>query len=240
MPRRLISVLVIGSTLAAPGLAFAQAFEAASVKKSTGERFAISPYGGNQFSITHASLTLLISVAFGMSDTDLVGGPKWRDSEYFDVTVKAEDGVVLTVETLRPRMQQLLKERFHLAAHREPRQVPGYALRVTAGGHTLKAAESGAHGAMAAIMPGGVRAASAPMESVAAILTRVVGRPVVDETGLKGLYRFDLDYAVDTVASTDRPSVFTALQEQAGLRLESKPVQVERLIIDAAERPSEN
>jgi uncharacterized protein (TIGR03435 family) len=239
MVRRLAGVTVVSAALVAAPPVFGQTFEAASVKPSKAELFAISPYGGNQFSITHASLTLLISVAFGVDDPDLVGGPKWRDSEYFDVTAKAEDGVVLSVETLKPRLQRLLAERFRLVTHREPRRVAGYALVVTRNGPKLKPADATAS-AMAAIVPGGVRAPSAPMGSLAAILTRVVGRPVVDETGVSGNYRFDLDFALDTVASADRPSVFTALQEQLGLRLDSKQVQVEKLIIDAAERPSEN
>ena len=236
--RRRAGVLAI-SVLAAALPAFGQAFEVASVRKAQSERFAMSPYGGNQFSINSASLTLLISVAFGVNDTDLIGGPGWRDSERYDVVAKAEDGVALTFEVLQPRLQRLLAERFKLVTHREPRRVAGYALVVTRDGPKLKPADAMAS-AMAAIVPGGVRAPSAPMGSLAAILTRVVGRPVVDETGVSGNYRFDLDFAVDTVASTDRPSVFTALQEQLGLRLDSKQVQVEKLIIDAAERPSEN
>ena len=233
-------VLAIFAILAAAPPASGQAFEVASVRKAQSERFAMSPYGGNQFSINSASLTLLISLAFGLSDTDLIGGPSWRDSEYYDVVTKAEDGVSLTVEALQPRMQRLLRERFRLVTHREPRRVPGYALVVTREGPKLKPANADTNAALAAIVPGGVRAPSAPMGSLAAILTRIVGRPVVDETGLPGNYRVELDFAIDTVASTDRPSVFTALQEQLGLRLDSKQVQVEKLIIDAAERPSEN
>ena len=237
--RRLFGVLLTAAALAPAPQAFGQAFEVASVRKAQSERFAISPYGGNQFSINSATLTLLISVAFGLNDTDLIGGPSWRDSDRYDVVAKAEDGVALTFEVLQPRLQRLLAERFKLVTHREPRRVPGYALVVARDGPTLKPADATAS-PMAAILPGGVRAPSAPMGSLAAILTRVVGRPVVDETGLLGNYRVELDFAIDTVASTDRPSVFTALQEQVGLRLDSKQVQVEKLIIDAAERPSEN
>ena len=78
------------------------------------------------------------------------------------------------------------------------------------------------------------------MDALAAILTRVLGRPVVNETGLTGGYRLDLDFAVDPAAATDLPSVFTALQEQLGLRLESRTVDVQKLVIDAAERPRED
>ena len=189
--RRLAGVLAIAAAVLAAALpAFGQAFEVASVRKAQSERFAMSPYGGNQFSITSASLTLLISVAFGVNDTDLIGGPGWRDSERYDVVAKAEDGVALTFDVLQPRLQRLLAERFRLVTHREPRRVPGYALVVARDGPKLKPAGATAS-AMAAILPGG-------------------------------------------------GALFTALQEQLGLRLYSKQVQVEKLIIDAAERPSEN
>jgi len=238
--RRLSRLLVISAAFAATLPAFGQAFEVASIRKAQSGRFAASPYGGNQFSLNGVTLINLVSLAFGLSNNDLVGGPSWRDSEYYDVVVKAEDGVALTYEALQPRMQRLLAERFRLVTHREPRRVPGYALVAARGGPTLKPADTTATGGMIAIVPGGVRAASAPMRAIASILTGLVGRPVVDETGLAGTYRVELDFAIDTAASTDRPSVFTALQEQLGLRLDSKQVQVEKLIIDAAERPSEN
>lgn len=93
---------------------------------------------------------------------------------------------------------------------------------------------------MAAIIPGGMRAPSASMDSFAAILSRIVGRPVVNETALAGNYWFELDFAEGAAASTDRPSVFTVLQEKLGLRLESRPVNVEKIVIDAVERPSED
>jgi uncharacterized protein (TIGR03435 family) len=140
-PRRSFGVLVIAAALAAALPAFGQAFEVASVRKAQSERFAISPYGGNQFSINSASLTLLVSMAFGLNDTDIVAGPSWRDSEHYDVVVQAEDGVALTYEALQPRMQRLLAERFKLVTHREPRRVPGYGLVVAKDGPKLKPAD---------------------------------------------------------------------------------------------------
>ena len=237
--RRLAGALTIVATLAAALPAFGQAFEVVSVRKAQSERFAASPYGGNQFSINGVTLVNLISLAFGVSSTDLAGGPGWGDSEYYDVVAKAEDGVVLTYEALQPRMQRLLADRFRLVTHREPRRVPGYALVVAKDGPKMKPVDAKTAAGIA-IVPGGVRAPSAPTGALASVLTRVVGRPVVDRTGLPGNYRVEIDFAVDTVASTDRPSVFTALQEQLGLRLDSTPVEVQMLVIDAAERPSEN
>jgi uncharacterized protein (TIGR03435 family) len=76
-----------------------------------------------------------------VSDDQISGGPGWRNSEYYDVTAKAEDGVRLTYEELRPRLQALLVQRFKLAVHRETKQSPGYALVVSAGGARLKRSE---------------------------------------------------------------------------------------------------
>lgn len=117
MSRRLSGVLGISAALAAALPAFGQAFEVASVRRAQSERFAMSPYGGNQFSINGVTLINLVSLAFGVSNNDLVGGPSWRDSEYYDVVVKAEESVALTYEALQPRMQRLLAERFRLVTH---------------------------------------------------------------------------------------------------------------------------
>ena len=213
------------------------AFEVASVKVTALGSFSISPYGLERFSIQSASLTLLISFAYGVSDDQISGGPGWRNSEYYDVTAKAEDGVRLTYDELRPRLQALLVQRFKLAAHREMKQLPGYALVVGADGARLKRSETDT-ATLGSILPGGLRAPSISMDSFAGMLARAVGRPVVNGTGLNGNYEITIDYAPDAVADSSLPSIFTALQEQLGLRLQSRVLPVETLVIDHAEHPT--
>ena len=213
------------------------AFEVASVKVTSMGDFSISPYGLERFSIRSASLTLLISFAYGVSDQQISGGPGWRNSEYYDVAAKAEDGVRLTYDELQPRLQALLVQRFKLAAHREMKQLPGYALVVAPAGARLKRSETET-ATLASVLPGGLRAPSISMDSFAGMLARAVGRPVVNGTGLDGHYEIAIDYAPEAVADSSLPSVFTALQEQLGLRLQSQVLPVESLVIDHAERPT--
>jgi uncharacterized protein (TIGR03435 family) len=215
------------------------AFEVASVKVTSAGSFSMSPYGLNRFSLRSVSLTLLISLAYGVSDDQISGGPGWRNSEYYDVAAKAEDGVMLTYDELRPRLQALLVQRFKLATHRAMKQSPGYALVVATGGARLKRSET-EKATSGSILPGGLRAPSASMDTFAGMVARVVGRPVVNETGLNGNYEVALDYAPEAVADSPLPSIFTALQEQLGLMLQSRAVPVESIVIDRVEHPTED
>ncbi len=213
------------------------AFEVASVKVAAPGSFSISPYGLERFSIRSASLTLLTSLAYDVSDEQISGGPGWRNSEYDDVTAKAEDGVRLTYDELRPRLQALLVERFKLAVHRETKQLPGFALVVAAGGARLKRSEKEA-ATSASILPGALRTQSVSMDSFAGMLARAVGRPVVNATGLDGNYQIAIDYAPEGVADSSLPSIFTALREHLGLRLQSRALPVASLVFDHAEHPT--
>jgi uncharacterized protein (TIGR03435 family) len=215
-----------------------EAFEVASVKVTSARLFAMSPYGQGRFSIRSASLTLLIGLAYDVSEDQISGGPSWRDSEYYDVTARAEDGIALTYDELRPRLQHLLAQRFKLAIHREPKPLQGYALVVAKGGARLK--RNNAETSRAFILPDGLRAPSISMDVFAGILARPVGRPVVNETGLDGTYEIALNYAPEGVSDSLLPSIFTALQEQLGLRLESRTVSVESIVIDRVEHPTED
>jgi uncharacterized protein (TIGR03435 family) len=235
---RVLTVMVVGAAVGAVGAQQPKpAFEVASVKITSPGLVAISPYGQGRFSIRHASLTLLINIAYGLSPERISGGPGWRDSEYYDVTAKAEDGVALTPEELRPRLQNLLTQRFKLEIHRELNPLPGYALRVAKGGARLKLSKTETD-TWGSILPGSLRAPSITMAQFAEVLARPIGRPVVDETGLDGNYEIALNYAPDDATGSLLPSIFTVLQEQLGLRLESRTVSVESIVIDRVEHPT--
>jgi uncharacterized protein (TIGR03435 family) len=217
-------------------------FEVASIRPCPrgGGLFSISPYGTSRFTVTNATMELLISLAFGVSDKQILGAPSWLSSECFDVTAKAEDNVSLTYEQVKPRLQQLLVQRFKLAIHRETKDLQGYALVVAKGGPKLKESTPGAE-PQGSILRGAVRNPSASMEHLASMLARPVGHPVVDKTGIKGSYDILLKYAPEGDATSSLPSIFTALQEQLGLKLETRKVPVEMLTIDHIERvPAEN
>jgi uncharacterized protein (TIGR03435 family) len=233
-------------------------FEVASVKRgdpnATTVRVNIAP--GGRFTATNATVKMLIRQAFDLPDNQISGGPKWLDSENYDIEAKmAGDAAIPTGQAggaqIRTMLRSLLIERFGLVVHREAKEEPVFQLIVAKGGSKLKATE------VREGEPQGLRlgigrltgmAASMPM--LASNLSRQLGRPVLDKTGLNGFYDFILDYTLDpgtppvvdepNAADLSLPSVFTALQKQLGLKLESMKATVEILVIDHAERPSGN
>jgi uncharacterized protein (TIGR03435 family) len=227
------AVCILLHAQAAPELRF----EVASVKATPQDRIgntSISPYGTGRFSATNVTLELLIELAFGMRDDQIQGAPGWLASERYDVQAKAPDGVSLTYDQLHAPLQALLIQRFKLATHLGSKEVSGYALVLSKGGVTLKPGKPDKSQPM--ILPNGVQAASISMAMLAGMLTRVAGRPVVDKTGLSGNYNVKLRYAPANDPNSSLPSVFTALQEQAGLKLEPAKVPYDVVIIDHVER----
>jgi len=140
--------------------------------------------------------------------------------------------------------QTLLAERFGPALHRETRQMPVYTLVVTKTAPKIQAVEDGPPRTSGG--PGRLEATRITMQKLADLLARQVELPVVDSTNLKGVFDFTLTWSPDEVAATSdrdtaRPSIFSALQEQLGLRLESRKGPVEILVVDRIEKaPTRN
>jgi uncharacterized protein (TIGR03435 family) len=161
------------------------------------------------------------------------------DSDRFDIAAKserAEDGQAELMAMLRT----LLAERFKLVVHRETRNVQALVLEVAKGGSKLERAEDGA--ATTQNGRGMIDARVITMSRFAEVLSRQMDLPLVDSTGLKGAFNLKLEWRPESAKdpTDNRPSVFDALQEQLGLRLQSRKVPIEMLVIDHAERPSEN
>lgn len=181
----------------------------------------------------------MIQMAYGVTWNQISGMEKLGKNHY-DISAKAEDGVVITPETLKPRLRQLIEQRFKLATHRETKEFPGYALVVAKGGSKLRPAKKGST-AYGMVYPGGMRLPNTSMDGLGTFLASPLGRPVIDQTGIQGDYEIQLDCARDGDANSPLPSIFTALQEQLGLKLEPRKVPVELLVIDRVETvPSEN
>jgi uncharacterized protein (TIGR03435 family) len=224
------------------------AFEVASLRLDDSPFVNDSPLGQNRWTATQAGLVRLLMLAFDLQRGQIVGVPDWSRSERYAVAAKAEDGVRLTRETLALCLQRFLAERFKLVAHRETQERKGYALVVAKSGSKMKAAKDGPP-LMSALRPDSLRARSVEMDTLAQILGEsLAGQPVVNETGLAGTYEFTLTFAPEVsnffgmpfpAPSTDSslPSVFTALEEQLGLKLEPRKVPVELLVIDHVEHP---
>jgi uncharacterized protein (TIGR03435 family) len=222
------------------------AFEVASVKPNTSGSGSSRTSGTTgQLTITNRSLKELIAMAYSVQDFQLAG-PEWLGSVKFDIVAKIPAGA--RRDQNPAMMQALLAERFHLAVHRESKEMPAYALVVGKSGPKLQQVE-----------PGGtnmnnngnnnsrqITAERVSMAALAETLARIVEHPVVDRTALQGVYKLKLEYAPDNAKSDGPdgaagPSIYTALQEQLGLKLQTQKLPVEIVVVDRVERvPTEN
>jgi len=245
----------------------ARAFEVASVKPNTSDAAGldIDTQPGGRLTITNASLRNLITFAFRIQDSQLVGGPDWARNERFDVVAKAEREA--TTEELLFMLRPLLAERFKLVVRNESREMPAYALvPLRTDGRTgpqLKVSDvdcvglpgTGTRGCEFGVRFGNIHGRGMPVARLAAVLSQFAGRVVVDRTAIGGPHDFDLTWTPDQFrgrataagepapivngapADAMGPSLFTAVQEQLGLKLESARVPVDVLVVERADRP---
>ena len=194
--------------------------------------------------------------AYKVESNQIVGGNSSRfGGETYDIEARADDqdprfkaaqaaGPAAHEALLDLMLQSLLADRFKLAVHHETKDTSGYALVVAKGGPRLKQpaeARSG-DGSISVVGRGHLKGQKAPLSMLAAQLTRLLGRPIVDDTDREGGFDFDLEWTPDDTAAdlAQGPSVFTAIQEQLGLKLESAKGPVELLVIEHAEKPDSN
>jgi uncharacterized protein (TIGR03435 family) len=169
-----------------------------------------------------------------------VSGPKGLTEEWYDVVAKASGPA--PNDQLRLMVQSLLALRFKLDAHRETRSLPAYEIVVGKNGTKLREVNSAG---AAGVFPGGhgISAKKISMARFAELLSNKLDRPVVDKTGLTGVFDISLTWTPDNGVTPDDdivPSVFTAIQEQLGLKLEGHKDMIATLVIDHLEKPSEN
>jgi uncharacterized protein (TIGR03435 family) len=205
---------------------------------------------GPRVSLGMTTVCSLIRMAYDLKEYQVLSIPSRMAgkemSSWYEVEARAASDTTLTVEQARLMLQTMLADRFKLKFHREPRQAPVYALVVAKGGHKLgtvpqKCADTRASLFVGTGMLGSCRPGM-PMSQLAFSLNRYLDRPVVDRTGLAGTYPFLLEWAgTEPLTGADgRPSLFTAVQEQLGLRLETSTDAVDAIIVDSVEPPSPN
>ncbi len=216
-------------------LFFAQSprFEVASVRPGIPGRSGGGLQTGNgRLLVENETLKRCIMGAFSLGPNQIVGGPPWLETATFHIVAKAEepvgDGAIMQM------LQQLLKDRFKLEAHRESRTIQAYVLGVAKNGPKLEKSAGG--GSTTQNSRGRISARASTMDHFAQVLSRQMDFPVLNETGLDGVFDLTLEW---TNADTE-PSIFVALQEQLGLRLSSRKTAVDVLVIDHVEKPSEN
>jgi uncharacterized protein (TIGR03435 family) len=256
-----ICVSAFAQTAAVPPTA-APAFEVATIKlNNTVSTNTDSDSDTARFTATNESLKSLIEYdAYDIPASRIIGATGWMDSVRFDVTATVDPAVVEQNKKLdhtqanvqfQQMIQNLLADRFKLAVHWETRNLPVYAIVVSKSGAKLQPTTSPS-GSSTSKRGNLLTAKGVDMARLAQVLTRIassdLGRVVVDKTGLAGRYDFTLkwtpDFGQSSAAATDPadsgPSIFTAVQEQLGLKLESTKAPVQVLVIDHAEMPSAN
>jgi uncharacterized protein (TIGR03435 family) len=220
--------------------------EVASIKPSIADRNSTSGIYTGEGGIDAHNVTLKRSIigAYRIGPNEIVGGPDWLDEDRFDILAKAEQSTNGDA-VLMDMLQTLLADRFKLKLHRETRTMTAYVLEVGKNGPKLEKAENGEASTNSSNSNGraSIEARASSMDRLARTLARSVDLPVVNRTGLDGNFNFKLQWTPQQSQPSNRPddvSIFTAIQEQLGLRLRSEKVPVEVLVIDSAEKPSAN
>jgi uncharacterized protein (TIGR03435 family) len=271
----LLGLLVPLHAWAQPRESARPAFEAASIKLSGPTMGSQSDYRGERFFSHGFTLKYLITYAYGIQDYELSGGPDWIGTIRYDVDAKTA-GTVPDAQ-VRLMIQSLLEDRFKLKIRREEREAPAYLLVIAKGGPKLEKSSSDAGTQSVFVSPSGVitfagsdksapvirKIPSGPHASLnsrsvsglADSLARMLGRRVIDKTGIEGSYSIYLEWAppgggqvVSGAASSvnapvqepSGPSIFDAIQEQLGLKLEQGKANTVFITIDGVEKPSEN
>ena len=190
----------------------------------------------------------ILLIGYGLQKSQLAGEPNWVKTERWNVDGVSDIEGEPSLRQLQEMMQKILAERFGLKLHHEQREMPVYALTVAKGGPKLAPDTSDPNGWMNQQnnMSNGrdVEALkNTSMADLALILQFRVDRPVVDQTGLQGRYDFKLQWTTDETrepAPDAPPGLFTAIQEQIGLKLEPVKAPADVLVIDQVERPGAN
>jgi uncharacterized protein (TIGR03435 family) len=251
-----------------PGLTATSAlpeFEVSSIKPSAPDTsLRVDFAAGGKLFITNATLRFLIKIAYDIGDDQLAGGPGWIGSKRFDLAATPErslggdpksmapDQILIFHKPVRLRLQRLLADRFQLELRRESTQMPVFDLVLAKGGPKRLTATKSTGDPQLKFGNGVLTAVGVDMATLARFLSEgQTGRPVADTTGLKGKYDFHLEWAPDTsrnsppADSAAQPdavgvSIFTALQQQLGLKLDARTDAADRLVVVRAELPSAN
>jgi uncharacterized protein (TIGR03435 family) len=226
-------------------------FEVVSIKPTPDPpiRTGMFPTPGT-LTVNNYSLKRLILETRRIKNYQLSGGPPWIDSDHYDIVGKAS-GKASFSELLK-MLIPMMEDRFQLKFHRETRDLPVYALTLAKGGSKMQPATdaSKSFGIYPSEAITEIKAFRLDMRSFANILSGQLDRLVTNETGLAGEFQFNLRYVSDLLAkqpdNAEAPSdpnaasIFAALQEQLGLKLDARKAPIEVIVIDHAERPAAN
>ena len=251
--RRVMLTIAVLCALTVAGAAQQPApkFDVVSVKPNksgeTALRLDVQP--GGRFMAVNMPLKQFIRAAYTLQLYQIADAPAWVDSERFDIVALTERDLMAPIvwtpgqyAPMQLMMQAVLADRFKMVAHIEEREAQGYALVLrspASTGKLLPAKVPCTPNCGMKIASGTVSAHDVPLPQFAELLSQLTGRRVIDSTGLTGNFDFDAQWAPESQQPvSDAPSLFTALQEQLGLRLDPRRVPTPMLVIDSVERPS--
>jgi len=244
------------------GVARGQQFDVATIKPNTenDNRMMMRPLPGGGFTASGVTLKQLIMQAYDIVGFQLTGEPRWVGTDRWDVQARAEgfqDRIPLEPE--RAMLRALLADRFQLKVHGETREMPVYGLVLAKNGPKLAAVADPAKPPGLRQGPGSLRFTKSTIAMLARQLGLQLGRNVIDKTGLAGVYDFALEWTPEpgqgggpeafgfppgtpgpSNATFNGPSIYTAVQEQLGLRLDSQRGPAEVLVVDFVDKPSAN
>ncbi|HEY4088719.1 MAG TPA: TIGR03435 family protein [Bryobacteraceae bacterium] len=230
--------------IAAASLASAQqAFEAVSIKPHPDPVYVSrSSTSGTYATWEAGTLRDLITEAWNLKYYQVPDRPSWIASAHFDISARSPDAAEPSKEAFRQMLQTMLADRFHLRVHFEPKEIPVYALVIANSGHKLKPPDRNSRIAGTSAGSGKIEitASHDTLLKLADQLSNSAGRPVLDKTGLNGVFALQLQFNPSTTTESDLPSLPTALQDQLGLRLEPQNAPIETIVIDSAERATPN
>ena len=222
-------------------------FEAASIKPAARDSRDRSIYDGRgMWKVRNLDVRSLIESAYDVLHEQIVSAPSWIDSERYDIDARCEEipelSTAAVTERNLVRFRALLEDRFQLKAHRETRESQTYILVAPKWSGKLKPAQVVRDHYRRRGNSGHTEWEGASMEDLARFIAREVQKPVTNQTGIEGQYDFFLDFDRPEEAIRDggKPSLFSALPDQLGLKLQSRKAPVEFLVIDHIERPTEN
>ena len=228
---------------AAFGQSAAPRFEVAAIRPSLAPAASGSGIYTGHGKVRGQNVTLkrCIIGTYGVGPNQVFGGPGWIDSDRFEIDAKI-DRDITDGSVLERMFQALLADRFKLTLHRETRMITAYVLDIAKSGPKLEKAEGGESSTNASTTDRGATliARNMTLDGFAERLARSLDLPVVNRTALPGVFNFKLEWVPERMKSAEGPSIFTALPEQLGLRLRTEKTPVEVIIIDHAEKPSEN
>lgn len=229
------------------------AIEVASVKRSDpadqAHRFTIE---GHRILVENQTVNMMIQMSYGVHARQIVNAPPWIESERFDIQAIPDTAGQPDVLQFKEMVRKVLAERFGLKLRTEQQEMPRYTLTVAKGGPKMETSKGSPDG-LPRINGNGTQTTmslqmkNVSMGDVAQQLQGALDRPVVDQTGLKGKYDLSLNWlradaapAAAEGADSALPGIFTALQEQAGLKVEPTKGEVDVLVVEHVERPAAN